>query len=139
MMNSKARILVIDDDHSLVRVMEGVLEAEGYEVLTAFDGWEGLQKVRDEKPDVIILDIFMPDVDGYTALSAIKNWVAARDIPVVMVTGRGYRLNKLLAEDLGAAGYITKPVAPAQLLDVIARLLPTSSSPLALVAESMTS
>ena len=125
-MSSKARILVVDDNRSLVRVIERTLEKEGYEVVTAFNGLEGLQKARDEKPDVIILDVFMPDMDGYTALSAIKNGAATKDIPVVMVTMAGYRLNKLFAEDLGAAGFIVKPVAPSQLLDVIARLLPTS-------------
>jgi len=123
MMNSKARILVVDDDRSLVRVMEGVLEKAGYEVLTAFDGLEGVQKARDEKPDVILMDIFMPNMDGYTALSVIINDVAAKDIPIVMVAGADYELNKLLAEDLGAAGYITKPVVPSQLLDVIAGVL----------------
>lgn len=125
-MSSKTRILVVEDDRSLVRLYKGILEKEGHEVITAFDGLEGLQKAQDERPDVILLDIFMPDMDGYNSLSAIKNRPATKDIPVVMVSVAGYRLNELLAADLGAAGYITKPVDPAQLLDVIARLLPTS-------------
>ena len=125
-MGSKARILVVEDNRSLVRLYKGILEKEGHEVLTAFDGLEGLQKAQAERPDVILLDIFMPDMDGYAALSAIRNRPATKDIPVVMVSVAGHQLHELLAEDLGAAGYITKPVNPAQLLDVIAHLLPTS-------------
>jgi len=116
----------VDDDRSLVRVIERILEKGGFEVLTAFDGLEGLRKAQEEKPDVIVLDIFMPDMDGYTTLWELKKATATKDIPVVMLTAAGSYLNKRIARDSGAVAYITKPVNPSQLADAVVSLLETS-------------
>ena len=125
----KGRVLVVDDDRSLVRVAERLLQKQGFDVLTAFDGREGLQKAQEEKPDVIVLDIFMPDMDGYSTLWAIKKAAATKDIPVVMLTAVDYELNRRMAQESGAAAYIAKPLNPPELLDVIAGLLGSSEQP----------
>jgi len=122
----KGRILVVDDDHALVRIAQSVLQKQGFDVLTAFDGLEGLQKAQEEKPDVIVLDIFMPVMDGYTTLTAIKGSPATKDIPVIILTAVGYDLSKRMAQDFGAAAYITKPVNPSELADAVVSLLETS-------------
>ena len=87
-MDSQARILVIDDDPVLVESTKTVLESKDYQVITAFDGDEGLQKARDEKPDLILLDIIMPTQDGFHVCEQIKGNPGLADIPVIMLTKR---------------------------------------------------
>ena len=125
-MKKKARILAVDDDEKILRVIEALLIPHGYEVILARDGQEAITAMTGTKPDLVLMDIFMPNMDGYTALGAIKNDVATRDVPVIMVTAVGQELNKKLAEQLGAAGYITKPFKSPDLLETINHLLPTS-------------
>jgi len=122
----KARILAVDDDEKVLRVIEALLVPHGYEVIPAHDGQEAITAMTGTNPDLVLMDIFMPNMDGYTALGAIKNDVATREVPVVMVTAVCQELNKKLAESLGAAGYITKPFQSSELLDIIDHLLPTS-------------
>lgn len=125
-MKKKARILAVDDDEKILRVIEALLIPHGYEVIPARNGQEAITAMTGTKPDLVLMDIFMPKMDGYTALGAIKKDVATREVPVIMVTAVGQELNKKLAETLGAAGYITKPFKSAELLDIIDRLLVTS-------------
>lgn len=125
-MKSKAKILAIDDDNKNLRLIEALLTPRGYEVLTAETGEKGIILASRVKPALILLDIMMPGMDGYSALAIIKKDANTRDIPVVMVTALGYELNKKLADSLGAAGYVTKPVNSAELLAEIARCLPAS-------------
>ena len=125
-MEKKARILAVDDDEKVLRVIEALLTPHGYEVILARDGQEAITAITDTKPDIVLMDIFMPNMDGYTALGAIKENPATRDIPVIMVTAIGQELNKKLAETLGAAGYITKPFKSPELLETIDHLLPTA-------------
>lgn len=125
-MKKQARILAVDDDEKVRRVIQALLTPHGYEVIPARDGQEAITAMTKTKPDLVLMDIFMPNMDGYTALGMIKNDVATRQIPVVMVTAVGQKLNKKLAEELGAAGYITKPFKSPELLDIIDRLLATS-------------
>jgi twitching motility two-component system response regulator PilH len=121
----KARILTVDDDEQDLRFLEKVLTPHGYEVILAHDGQEAAKAMSSNKPNLILMDIFMPKVYGYAALKVIKKDVASRGVPVVMVTGAGQKLNKMLAEKLGAAGYITKPFKPPELLKVINYILRT--------------
>ena len=126
MVETKGCILAVDDDEKALRIIEALLTPYGYEVITAHDGGEAITTMTSTKPDLVLMDVFMPQVDGYTALGAIKNDAATREVPVVMVTAADQELNKKLAEKLGAAGYITKPFKSPELLDAISRLLPTS-------------
>lgn len=125
-MTKKGCILVVDDDEKALRVIEALLTPHGYEVITAQDGGEAITTMTSTKPDLVLMDVFMPNMDGYTALGAIKKDIATREVPVVMVTAIDQQLNKILAEKLGAAGYVTKPFKSPELLDIIDRLLTTS-------------
>ncbi len=125
-MVKKARIMAVDDDEKVLRVIEALLIPHGYEVISVHNGRDAITAMTKTKPDLVLMDIFMPKMDGYTALGKIKNDVAIREVPVVMVSAVGQELNKKLAKSLGAAGYITKPFKSQELLAVINHLLPTS-------------
>ena len=122
----KAKIMVVDDDAQSLELMEAMLVPNGYEVITVSDGSKALVTIPVKKPDLILLDIMMPGLDGYATLSKIKENKTISNIPVVMLTSVGFNLNKELALRLGAVGYITKPVDLAGLLKTISRLLPAS-------------
>jgi putative two-component system response regulator len=123
---SKAKIMVIDDDVTSLELIEAMLVPNGYEVITANDGSKALATIMAKKPNLILLDIMMPGLDGYATLSKIKENKTIPNIPVVMLTAVGFDLNKELAFRLGAVGYITKPVDLAELLKTISRLLPAA-------------
>lgn len=123
MEKGKARILVVDDDERALRLIEAMLAPKGYETILAKGGKEAVDIARSQKPDLILLDIMMPGMDGYTTLQTIKQDKASANIPVIMVSAVGFELNKELANQLGAAGYITKPVDLAELQGTIARFL----------------
>ena len=122
-MKNRPKILAIDDDEQARDLIEAVLAPRGYEVITAESGEQGIALASKVKPALILLDIMMPSMDGYSALAMIKSNAASKDIPVVMVTAVGYELNKQLADRLGAVGYMTKPVSSAELLAEVARHL----------------
>ena len=125
-MKKTTRILVVDDDEKILRVIEALLIPHGYEVITARNGQEAITSMSIAKPNLVLMDIFMPEMDGYSALGKIKENDATKEVPVIMVTAVGQELNKQLAESLGAAGYITKPFKSEELLEVISHILPTS-------------
>ncbi len=109
----KPLILIVDDARSLVLLAERTLQKEGYDVITAYDGLDGLQKVRDEKPDLIILDIVMPGLDGIQALKFIRKYSGT---PILMLTSESEISIVKKALDLGADGYIVKPVSTTALV-----------------------
>jgi len=119
-------ILVVEDNSKDLTLIRDMLKVSGYETIEATDGKQGIELAKRNKPDLILLDIMMPEMDGYTACYAIKRDKATKAIPVIMVTGLDYSLNKKLGKDLGADGYVTKPLVLQELLDVIHRFLPTS-------------
>jgi len=121
----KKKILIADDEQS-IRLLVRRLLSQNYIVLEASDGEEAIDIARSQKPDLILMDIMMPKVDGYTACHQIKKDQATKAIPVVMLTGVGHELNKKLSFEVGAKGYITKPFSLQDLLDVIGPLLPAS-------------
>jgi CheY-like chemotaxis protein len=102
------KILVVDDEVNIRRMVRGML-ANDYVVLEATDGKEAVKLARTERPDLILMDIMMPGMDGYTSLSQIKADPVSERIPVLMLTAVGFELNVKLSRELGAAGYITKP------------------------------
>ena len=117
------KVLVIDDDLALLELLRMQLEREGFSVITATNGQEGVRCLQELHPDVVLLDIMMPRVDGYTACHQIKKYEATRTIPVVMLTGVGHDLNKKLSWEIGAEGYINKPFVLQDLIGVISPLL----------------
>ena len=116
------RILVVDDEENIRHLLRSML-GNKYIVLEAKDGEIAIDIARRNKPDLILMDIMMPKMDGYTACYTIKQDPATKTIPVVMVTAVGQELNKKLAKEMGADGYITKPFSLLELLNTVELLV----------------
>lgn len=112
-------ILVVEDNPIDLVLVRDLLKVSGYEVIEAIDGEQGVELARKNKPDLILMDIMMPKMDGYAACSAIKMDNTTKKIPVVMLTSLDYDLNRVLAGKLSADGYLDKPITRQKLLDVI--------------------
>ena len=119
-------ILIIEDEPKNLKLTRDLLKISGYETIEAVDGKQGVEKAKSAKPNLILMDIMMPKMDGYSACREIKADQSTKNIPVVMLTAVGYDLNKKLAKSMGADGYITKPFSRQQLIDAISPLLATS-------------
>ena len=122
-MAEKKKILVVDDERDLVETLVFRLEALGYEVLTAYNGQEGLDKARTEKPDLILLDVMMPVMDGYQVCRMLKFDEEFKSIPIIMLTARGQDKDKKTGSDVGADDYVTKPFDSADLTARIKKFL----------------
>jgi len=116
----KKRILVVDDELSIIKFLRANLEASGYEVLTAMDGAEALQTVEMELPDLVVLDITMPKMDGFEVCRRLREW---SPIPVIMLSARGDEQDKVKCLDLGADDYITKPFGASELTARVSAVL----------------
>lgn len=120
-MERRAKILLIDDDPDFVEATKAVLESRPYEIITALGGEEGLKKAREEKPDLILLDVIMPDIDGFQVCQQLKKDLQLSQIPVIMITSfsEKYRETSIGVSQglsLEAEDFVDKPVAPAELL-----------------------
>ncbi len=102
-------ILAVDDEPINVKLIESALAPKGYKIIAAKNGDEAVDLARVHKPDLILMDIMMPIMDGYAASSEIRKDPKTRDIPIIMLTSVGHDLNKRLAASIGASGYIVKP------------------------------
>jgi DNA-binding response OmpR family regulator len=116
---AKKRILVIDDEPDFVRLLQARLQIAGYEVLTAEDGIKGIQVARRDKPDIIILDIMMPGLDGHMVCDMLKKSTLTWSIPVIYMTARNSQSDEMLALEKGAKYYLTKPYNPEMLLEMV--------------------
>ena len=119
-------ILIVEDEPKNMTLTRDMLKISGYETIEAMDGRQGVEKAKSAKPNLILMDIMMPKMDGYAACREIKADPATKNIPVIMLTAVGYDLNKKLAKQMGADGYVTKPFSRQQLVDAISLLLGTS-------------
>lgn len=122
-MMTKKKILVVEDEAELTGAIQIRLEQAGYEVLTAYDGQEGLEKARTENPDLIVLDLMLPKIDGYKVCRMLKFDEKYKKIPVVMLTARAQEKDENLGYEVGADAFITKPFKYQVLLAKIAELL----------------
>jgi len=120
---TKKKILLVDDETQLVELIKMRLTREDYDVLTAYDGEEALQKARHGNPDLIILDIMLPKMDGYMICSLLKRDRRFYKIPVILFTARSQEEDIKLGKKVGADAYITKPYEAQVLLDKISELL----------------
>jgi two-component system, OmpR family, alkaline phosphatase synthesis response regulator PhoP len=120
---SRGRILVVDDEIYIVHILDFSLGMEGYEVVTALDGEEGLQKAIEFKPDLIVLDIMMPKMDGYETCKALKADERTKNTPVILLSAKGRNVDMQTGYDVGADEYITKPFSPRKLVDRINAML----------------
>lgn len=117
------RILVVDDEPASVNMMQMRLEAGGYEIMAAYDGQEALEKARNEKPDLIILDLMLPKMDGYKVCRLLKFDDKYKKMPIIMFTARAQEADRKMGMDVGADAYITKPFDPKVLMAKIKELL----------------
>jgi DNA-binding response OmpR family regulator len=108
-----SKILVVDDERRLVSLVEAYLKQEGYSVVTASNGQEALHAVRQEKPDLILLDIMMPEMDGYEFIQAHRR---EADTPIILLTARVEEEDHVIGLELGADDYVTKPFRPRELV-----------------------
>ena len=115
------RVMVVDDSKTIRRTAETLLRKEGFEVVTAVDGFEALGKIVDYQPDLVFLDIMMPRLDGYQTCALIKHHHAFKNTPVVMLSSRDGLFDRARGRVVGSDHYITKPFTKEDLLAVIAR------------------
>ncbi len=107
------KILVVDDEESIVKIIEYNLKKEGYEVLSACDGEEGYRLACEKKPDLILLDIMMPKMDGYEVCKKVRE---KSNVPIIMLTARAEEVDKVVGLELGADDYVTKPFGNRELM-----------------------
>lgn len=117
------RVLVVDDDAPIRLLCRVNLEAEGMEVIEAADGTDGLEKARSASPDVVLLDVMLPKVDGWRVAEALLEDPTTGEIPIVFLTARAELRDQARGLELGGIDYITKPFNPVELADVIRELL----------------
>jgi twitching motility two-component system response regulator PilH len=120
---TKARILVVDDSPTEIHIFKKILEKHGYEILVAKDGQEGVDIAKQALPDIILMDVVMPVLNGFQATRQLKNDESTAGIPVIMVTTKGQQTDKNWGMRQGATEYLVKPVAPADLLSKIKALI----------------
>ena len=116
----RRRILVVDDEERMVRFIRMNLEHDGFQVGEAFNGKQAIQKIRDFTPDLILLDVMMPDIDGFDVLETIRDF---SNVPVIMLTAKGEEDDRVRGLEHGADDYITKPFSPRELVSRIKAVL----------------
>lgn len=116
----RRRILVVDDEERMVRFIRMNLEHDGFEVSEAFNGKEAIKKIRDVTPDLILLDVMMPDLDGFEVLETVRE---VSNVPVIMLTAKGEEDDRVRGLELGADDYVTKPFSPRELVSRVKAVL----------------
>ena len=122
-MRVKPRILVVDDEPEAVELVEFNLKQSGYAVITAADGAEALKKARGQTPDLIVLDVMLPEMDGFEICKTLRLDPATAKIPILMLTAKAAEIDRVLGLELGADDYLTKPFSPRELLLRIKKIL----------------
>src|SRR5206468_1117223 len=117
------KILVIDDEPDAVELVEFNLRSAGYEVVTAADGAEALKKAKAHAPDLVVLDVMLPEVDGLEVCKMLRRDPATSAIPIIMVTAKAAEIDRILGLELGADDYITKPFSPRELVLRVKKML----------------
>ena len=112
-----AKVLLVDDDPVILKLLQVNFEMEGYDVITANDGLEGLEKARAERPDIVLLDIMMPRMDGWEVLEHLKEDAATSSIPVVLLTARTSEEDQIRGWGEGILEYLSKPFNPQRLVE----------------------
>lgn len=117
------RILIVEDDPSVLRAISYMLEKEGYSVLTAVNGLEGLKKAKEENPDLLVLDVMLPGIDGFEICHRLRAESPTAKLPILMLSAKGQAADRSMGLGVGANEYLTKPVERTVLLSKIAALL----------------
>lgn len=119
----KGKILVVDDEVYILHILDFSLGAEGFQVVSASNGELAIEKAKQEKPDLIVLDIMMPVLDGYETCRRLKRDSETKDIPVILLTAKGRDVDKRLGFEVGAVDYIIKPFSPTRLIERIQEII----------------
>jgi two-component system, OmpR family, alkaline phosphatase synthesis response regulator PhoP len=117
------KILITEDSPTILEILKSVLVEQGYEVIVATDGQEALEKARTEKPDLMILDLMLPKIDGYKVCRMLKFDEKYKNIPIIMLTARTKESDEKLGREVGADAYMKKPFEPEMIIDQIKKLL----------------
>jgi len=124
--NVKPRILVVDDEPEAVELVEFNLKQAGYAVTTAADGAEALKKARSQPPDLVVLDVMLPEMDGFEICKTLRLDATTAKVPIIMLTAKAAEIDRVLGLELGADDYLTKPYSPRGLLLRIKKILARS-------------
>lgn len=117
------RILIVDDDFETLKMMEFILQRKGFAVSSELDGTRALERAHEDKPDLVILDVMMPDPDGFKVARALRGSPDTADIPILFFTAKGAVADKLAGFQAGGDDYLTKPIHPAELIARVESLL----------------
>jgi len=123
------RILIVDDEPNIVLALELLMKKEGYEVHTVADGERAVQAAKELRPDVILLDIMMPKMDGYEVCQSIRSDALLKDVSIIMLTAKGREVEREKGLALGADHYITKPFSTRQVVMKVREILTARSGP----------
>ena len=119
------RVLVVDDDPVIVRLLEVNFEMEGFQVVTAVDGQDGVDKAKSEQPDVVVSDVMMPKLNGLELTAALKADDSTKHIPIILLSAKAQVDDVRAGLEAGADDYVTKPFEPLDLIDRVTKLLPS--------------
>lgn len=122
-MSEKKKILIVDDEQDIVETLKFVLETNGYNILTAYDGEDGLNKAKELNPDLILLDVMMPKINGYKISRLLKYDNKYKNIPIIMLTARSQEQDKLIGKETGVNEYIAKPFEIDEILTLVKKYL----------------
>jgi DNA-binding response OmpR family regulator len=122
------KILVIEDDPGSRRLTEFTLKREGYEVFLASNGLEGLNRINQDQPDLVVLDVMLPGIDGYEIARRIRSQPKTEKLPILMLSGKVRAEDKAIGMQVGANDYLSKPADPALIVQKVAGLLGDSAS-----------
>ena len=125
----KQKILVVDDEPDAIELIEFNLKQAGYDVVTAADGAAALKKARATQPDLVILDIMLPEIDGFEVCKLLRRDPATAAIPILMLTARAAEIDRVLGLELGGDDYVSKPFSPRELVLRVKKILERAASP----------
>jgi two-component system, OmpR family, response regulator VicR len=129
-MDSKRRVVYIEDEQEMIDLVRLILNRKGYEIIGANGGHEGLETVRKELPDLVLLDLMMPDMDGWDVYQQMKAEEDTKNIPVIVVTAKAQSIDKVLGLHIAKVDdYISKPFSPQELVDSVEKVLSRQENP----------
>ncbi len=117
------KILIVDDEEDIVKALKIRFHTMGYSVVSAQDGLSGLEMIRNEKPDLVLLDIMLPKLDGFKVCRMVKYDENLKNIPIVVLTAKVTEVDKITGQDVGADEYLTKPFDPEELTEIVKKYL----------------
>ena len=123
------RVLIVEDERHIIESLSFVLEAEGFDVASELDGEAALRHLRADPPDVLVLDLMMPKMNGLEVLKALRADAALRSLPVVVLTAKGRQQDRRMAEEIGVDAFMTKPFSNLDVVEAVRRISRTAKAP----------